>query len=98
MTYELHFHPLALKEWKKLDKELQNQFKKILARRLADPHVIAAKLSGSLKHCYKIKLRNSGCRLVYQVSDSKMIILAVAIAKRDKDQVYILALDRDAKG
>jgi mRNA interferase RelE/StbE len=28
MSYELHFHPLALKEWKKLAKELQEQFKK----------------------------------------------------------------------
>jgi mRNA interferase RelE/StbE len=23
MSYELHFHPLALKEWKKLAKDLQ---------------------------------------------------------------------------
>ena len=31
MIYELHFHPLALKEWKKLSQELQEQFKKKLA-------------------------------------------------------------------
>ena len=31
MIYELHFHPLALKEWKKLSKDLQEQFKKLLS-------------------------------------------------------------------
>ena len=55
MIYELHFHPLALKEWKKLSKELQEQFKKLLKRRLENPHIISAKLSGQLKDCYKIK-------------------------------------------
>jgi len=29
MSYELHFHPLALKEWKKISKSLQDQFKKM---------------------------------------------------------------------
>lgn len=33
MIYELHFHPLALKKWKKLSRELQEQFKKQLRRR-----------------------------------------------------------------
>ena len=54
MIYELYFHPLALKEWKKLSQELQEQFKKQLKRRLENPHVISAKLSGQLKDCYKI--------------------------------------------
>lgn len=60
MSYELHFHPLALKEWKKLTKDLQEQFKKQLKRRLENPHVISTQLRGSLKNCYKIKLRQSG--------------------------------------
>ena len=65
MSYELHFHPLALKEWKKLSQELQEQFKKQLKPRLENPHVISAKLSGQLKDCYKIKLHQAGYRLVY---------------------------------
>jgi len=28
MTYNLEFHPLALKEWKKLAPSIQQQFKK----------------------------------------------------------------------
>lgn len=88
MSYELHFHPIALKEWKKLTKGLQEQFKKILKRRLENPHVISAILSGALKNCYKIKLRQSGYRLVYQVNDNKLIITVIAIGKRNNNAVY----------
>jgi mRNA interferase RelE/StbE len=94
MSYDLHFHPLALKEWKKLSKELQEQFKKILKRRLDSPHVISAALRGRLKNCYKIKLRQSGYRLVYHVNDNKMIIIVVAVGKRNNDNVYEFASDR----
>ena len=65
MIYELHFHPLALKEWKKLSRELQEQFKKQLKRRLENPYVISAKLSGQLKDCYKIKLHQAGYPLCH---------------------------------
>ena len=88
MIYELHFHPLAFKEWKKLSRALQEQFKKILERRLENPHVISAKLSGQLKDCYKIKLHQAGCRLVYQINDNKMMLLVVAVGKRNKNKVY----------
>ncbi len=87
MIYELHFHPLALKEWKKLSKELQEQFKKLLKRRLENPHVISAKLSGQLKDCYKIKLHQAGYRLVYQVNDNKMILLVVAVGNWTLDKL-----------
>ncbi len=46
MSYELYFHPLALKEWKKLAKILQEQFKKVLKQRLENPHIISAGLRG----------------------------------------------------
>ncbi len=80
MIYELYFHPLALKEWKKLSKELQEQFKKLLKRRLENPHVTSAKLSGQLKDCYKIKLHQTGYRLVYQVND-----VDILLALKDED-------------
>ena len=94
MSYDLHFHPLALKEWKKLSKELQEQFKKILKRRLDNPHIISAALRGRLKNCYKIKLRQPSYRLVYHVNDNKMIIIVVAVGKRNNDNVYEFASDR----
>jgi len=45
-------------------------------------------LSGALKDCYKIKLRQSGYRLVYQVNDNKLIITIIAVGKRNKNEVY----------
>ncbi|KTD10836.1 mRNA interferase RelE [Legionella gratiana] len=52
MIYELHFHPPALKEWKKLAKNLQEHFKKVLKQRLKNPHVASASLRETLKECY----------------------------------------------
>lgn len=84
INYEFHFHPLALKKWKKLTKEIQVQFKKIIRRRFDNPHVLAAKLRVNLKNCCKIKLRQSGYRLVYQAEDHKLIITVIAVGKRNK--------------
>ena len=88
MSYELHFHPLALKEWKKLAKNLQEQFKKVLKQRIENPHLISASLRGNLKDCYKIKLRQSGYRLVYHVNDNKLIITVIAVGKRENNEIY----------
>jgi mRNA-degrading endonuclease RelE of RelBE toxin-antitoxin system len=61
MTYKLRFLPSALKEWKKLDQSIKQQFKKKLKERLANPHIPSAQLF-SYKDHYKIKLRSSGYR------------------------------------
>lgn len=53
MTYELEFHPEAYKEWNKLPKNIKEQFKKVLERRLSNTHVPKATLRGNLKNCYK---------------------------------------------
>ena len=37
MSYKLRFHELALKEWRKLDPSLREQFKQKLAERLVQP-------------------------------------------------------------
>lgn len=84
MTYNLFFHPLALKEWKKLAPSTQQQFKKALKKRLESPRVKSAVLRGKLKNCYKIKLRDSGYRFVYSVVDGELKIVVVAVGKRDK--------------
>lgn len=93
MNYKLKFLPTALKEWKKLDNSLQNQFKKKLTERLEEPHVPSAKLSGFENH-YKIKLKASGYRLVYEVVDNELIVLVIAVGKRDKNIVYKKAKKR----
>ncbi|MCU6160197.1 type II toxin-antitoxin system RelE/ParE family toxin [Enterobacter bugandensis] len=87
MTYELEFDPRALKEWSKLGDTVKQQFKKKLAGVLVNPRVESARLH-RLPDCYKIKLKASGYRLVYQVQDSVITVFVIAIGKREKAAVY----------
>jgi mRNA interferase RelE/StbE len=93
MTYNLKFLPTALKEWKKLDPSVQSQFKKKLRERLESPHVPQCRLSGFENH-YKIKLKASGYRLVYEVMDQEICVLVIAVGKREKGQIFRKAGDR----
>jgi mRNA interferase RelE/StbE len=43
---------------------------------------------------YKIKLRASGYRLIYEVIDEEIYVLVIAIGKRDKNPVYKKANER----
>lgn len=83
MNYKLTFLPTALKEWKKLDNSIQTQLKKRLKERLKSPHASASQLRGFENH-YKIKLRASGYRLVYEVIDNEICVVVIAIGKRNK--------------
>ncbi len=91
--FELGFLDEALKEWRKLDATTREQFKAKLAERLIAPHVPSAKLSGS-KDRYKIKLRSVGYRLVYEVRDREVIVVVVAVGKRERNAVYKAAAKR----
>jgi mRNA interferase RelE/StbE len=93
MTYRLLFKQDAQKEWRKLDDTIRQQFKKKLIERLANPRVESARLSG-MKDCYKIKLRSAGYRLVYEVRDNEVVVSVVAVGKRNRNQVYKIALKR----
>ena len=86
MSYKLEFLSDAWKEWEKLDATLKAQFKKKLLERLENPHVESARLS-NMANCYKIKLRRSGYRLVYQVEEENLIVLIKAIGKRNHNKV-----------
>ena len=83
MTYYLDFKPKALKEWKKLDCSIKEQFHKKLKKRLQNPRVLTDKLSG-YDNVYKIKLRSSGFRLAYEVKDEEIVVLVLKVGKRDK--------------
>ncbi|PHZ28746.1 type II toxin-antitoxin system RelE family toxin [Yersinia bercovieri] len=93
MIYPVKFREEALKEWHKLDKTIQQQFAKKLKKCSDNPHIESARLRG-MKNCYKIKLRSSGFRLVYEVIDDILIIAVVAVGKRERNEVYQLASDR----
>ena len=87
MNYELAFDPRALKEWQKLGVTVREQFKKKLEDVLKRPRNPSAKLR-YLPDCYKIKLRTLGYRLVYQVNDKELLVLVIAIGKRENSAVY----------
>ena len=91
--YKLKFLPTALKEWKKLDSSIQGQLKKKLKERLQAPHIPANLLHGFENH-YKIKLRASGYCLVYEVIEKEIVVLVIAVGKRDKNLVYKKAKTR----
>jgi mRNA interferase RelE/StbE len=93
MTYELAFLDEALREWRKLDSTTRAHFKGRLAERLLNPKVPSARLHGA-KERYKIKLRQAGYRLVYEVRDSEVLVLVVAVGRRERDAVYRAAARR----
>jgi mRNA interferase RelE/StbE len=93
MNYRLLFKEEALKEWHKLDSTLRAQFKKKLAERVHDPRVPSAKLAGHADR-YKIKLKSSGYRLVYEVRNAEIVVLVVAIGKRERNAIYAAAARR----
>lgn len=54
---------------------------------LKRPRNPSAKLR-DLPNCYKIKLRILGYRLVYQVNNKELLVLVIAIGKRENSAVY----------
>ncbi|MFK0311374.1 type II toxin-antitoxin system RelE/ParE family toxin [Pseudomonas sp. NPDC090233] len=91
--HSLEFNIRAQKEYRKLDSQLQIQFARKLKERLAQPRVEKDKLSG-MPDCYKIKLKSSGYRLVYQVIDERVVVIVIAVGKREHSDVYDAAQSR----
>jgi mRNA interferase RelE/StbE len=93
MSYKLLFKTAARKEWDKLDTSLRIIFKKRLIERLENPRQELTRLSG-MKDCYKIKLSQAGYRLVYQMRDTEVVVVVVAVGKREKNYIYKKAIKR----
>ena len=87
-TYQLQFDKDALKEWATLDGSVKTSLKKLLLKRLEPPHIPGDALHRELKGFYKIKLRKQGYRLIYAVKDDVLVVLVVAVGKRENDEVY----------
>ena len=92
--YRLKFLPEALEEWNGLDGSVRSILKNQLARRLENPVVPSARLKGELSDCYKIKLRQQGIRLVYTVIEREIVVLVLAIGRRDRNEAYRSATRR----
>ena len=88
-TYRLKFTLAALAEWKALDGSVKETFRKLLKKRVLQPHLPGSALKGPLIGCYKIKLRQQGYRLIYTVQDEVLIVLVLTISKRENNTVYL---------
>lgn len=93
MTFKLEFYEAALDEWRGLDSSLREQLKKKLAERLENPRVPKDAVSG-MPHCYKIKARKAGKRLVYEVEDETETLLVLTVGDRDGNDAYDVARTR----
>lgn len=89
----LTFKKSAKKEWDNLGGTLREKFKKLLRKRAASWEALTPKkhqLSG-VDRCYKIKLKQDGYRLVYQVTENKAgdITVTVTVITVDRrEDVY----------
>ena len=92
-TFSPEFLPSAKNEWDKLGANVREQFARKLRERLMAPHVPSARLS-NMPDYYKIKLRAAGYRLVYRVDDGRVVVIVVAVGKRDRNIVYKIAMGR----
>jgi mRNA interferase RelE/StbE len=95
--YRLKFIPDALVEWQKLDGSIKELFRKALKKRLVQPLQPGSRLHGDLNLCYKIKLKKQGYRLVYTVEDDQLVVLVLAIDKREDLAAYHSAMLRLVK-
>ena len=92
--YRLLFLPSALKEWQALDGSVKEPMRKLLRKRLNNPHVPGGALHGGLAGYYKIKLKKLGFRLVYGVEDDALVFVVMAVDKREDSVVYRSAVAR----
>ena len=88
-TYRLKFTLAALAEWKALDGSVKETFRKLLKKRMLQPHLPGSALKEPLVGCYKIKLRQQGYRLIYTVQDEVLIVLVLTISKLENNAVYL---------
>lgn len=95
--YRLLFVPSALAEWHALDGSVKDPLRKLLQQRLDNPHVPGGALHGELAGYYKIKLRKQGVRLVYGVEDDALVVMVMAVDRREDGVAYRSAVSRLAE-
>ena len=97
--YKVELRPRAARAWKKLKPDVREQLRRKLEERRRNPHVPSARLA-HMPGCYKIKLRAEGLRAVYKVEEGVLLLLVLAIGKRERNEVYDDAqheLDRSSR-
>lgn len=80
--YEVRFTEKSRKLWRKLDWKLKLEFSKKFEKIKINPEIKKNKLSWS-KFKYKIKLKESWYRLIYEVKKEEILILVLNVWKRE---------------
>lgn len=89
--YDYKFHPEAEKELEKLNRSVQILFTKALKKILKSPELgldLGHKNNLDLSGLKKMYFDNKRYRIVYEIIEDEILIHLVAIAKRDKMDVY----------
>ncbi len=92
--YRIRFTDEAAKDWRKLDNSIKAELMKNLQSRLENPAIESARLKGALGDCYKVKAPVTGYRLVYRIVEDVLVILVLAVGKRQDSKAYELATRR----
>ncbi len=87
MSYELRFSKSARKEWSTLEKTVKARFKVKLATILTDPKIPAYRLPGKVGF-YKVKLKGTGHRLVYDVNQACVSVDVLLVTRKKPDDYY----------
>lgn len=85
--YDIEFRPSAARAFEKLGTSDKRQ----LARKLAECRVhprVPGDAVRQIPDAYRLKLRSSGLRLIYQVRDGALVILVLAVGKREREEAY----------
>lgn len=106
MTWHLDLLKEADKELEKLEGSQRLQVQKLLGRVLQNPYSpekggygkpLGNKQGNNLTGFYKIKLKSSGIRVVYQLVETETSLLVIVIGARADESVYHLAKQRIEK-
>ncbi|GCE81642.1 type II toxin-antitoxin system RelE/ParE family toxin (plasmid) [Komagataeibacter nataicola] len=92
--YAIEFDDRALREWDELDGSIRRKFEKKLEKLILNPYSPGNELHGDLAGFYKIKLRQDGYRLVYQIVEQRIVIFIIAVGRREDNEIYMAATGR----
>lgn len=78
--YSIKFNPSALKEFKKLEKKIQNQISTKIDKLVVNPDSLKPeKLKGSETF---FRIRSGDYRIVYEIIEDRVLILVIKIGHR----------------
>ncbi len=86
-SFKVAFRPRAAKSFRKLATAEQRQIAKKLKERCLTPRVLADQVR-EIPSGYRLKLRAAGIRLIYLVRDQELVILVLAIGRREREEAY----------